>query len=429
MIVRRLTSQVKVTVYGRIGLPFRTPHKDYAMSSKTVVRSAFVVAVALPAVMGLLSGCGRAESSSPSAPPPAPPVTVTAAVSGEVKDWDEFTGRFEAIEHVELKPRVSGYIERVAFNEGSEVRKGELLFAIDPRPYQATLDHAKADLALAKTRSELAGSESQRAQRLLAQHAISQEEHDQRVSEESQAGASIAAAQAAVETARLDLEFTRVTSPIDGRVSRAIVTTGNYVTAGSTTLTSVVSLNPIYVSFDGDEQRYLRYQQKAIGAGHGAANVEVGLEGEDGFPHNGHVNFVDNAMDATTGTIHLRAVLDNADRRFVPGLMARVRLPGSADYSAVLVPDVAVGTDQDKRFVLVVSQDGTVEYRPVELGSISAGLRVVHDGLRAGERVIVSGQARARPGSKVSPQEQQPAAAAAAAAGSDRSVAKAATTG
>ncbi len=396
------------------------------MSSNTVIRAS-ALAGSL-AILGslLLSGCGRAESSSPAAPAPAPPVTVASAVAGQVKDWDEFTGRFEAIQHVELRPRVSGYIERVAFTEGSEVHKGELLFAIDPRPYQATLDHAQAELALAKTRAQLAASESARAQRLLTAHAISQEEHDQRVSDESQAGASIAAAQAAVETARLDLEFTRVTSPIDGRVSRAIVTAGNYVTAGTTQLTSVVSLNPIYVSFDGDEQRYLRYQQKSIVAGRDASGVEVGLEGEAGFPHQGHIDFVDNAMDATTGTIHLRAVLDNADRRFVPGLMARVRLPGSADYQAVLVPDVAVGTDQDKRFVLVVAADGTVEYRPVELGAISQGLRVVHDGLKPGERVIVSGQARARPGSKVSAQEQPSTAAS---AGSDRAVAAPASAG
>jgi RND family efflux transporter MFP subunit len=381
------------------------------MSSNTVIRaSSFAGALAILSC-SFLSGCGRAESGSPAPPTPAPPVTVASAVAGQVKDWDEFTGRFEAVQHVELRPRVSGYIERVAFTEGSEVHKGQLLFAIDPRPYQATLDHAQAELALAKTRAQLAASESARAQRLLAAHAISQEEHDQRVSEESQAGASIAAAQAAVETAQLDLGFTRVASPIDGRVSRAIVTAGNYVTAGSTLLTSVVSLDPIYVSFDGDEQRYLRYQQKAIGAGSQSTGVEVGLEGESGFPHHGRVDFVDNAMDVATGTIHLRAVLDNGDRRFVPGLMARVRLPGSADYSAVLVPDVAVGTDQDKRFVLVVAADGTVEYRPVELGSISQGLRVVRDGLKPGEHVIVSGQARARPGSKVSPQEQQPAAA------------------
>jgi RND family efflux transporter MFP subunit len=346
----------------------------------------------------------------------APPVTVSAAIAGKVKDWDEFTGRFEAIEHVDLRPRVSGYIERVAFAQGSEVHKGDLLFAIDARPYQATLEQAEAQLNLARTRSQLAAIESARAQRLLAAHAISQEEDDQRVSEETQSGANIAAAQAAVDTARLNLEFTRVTSPIDGRVSRAIVTSGNYVTAGETILTSVVSLDPIYVSFDGDEQRYLRYQQRAIVAGHDAATVQVALEGEADFPHAGRVTFVDNAVDPATGTIHLRAVLENSDRRFVPGLMARVRMPGSPDYAAVLVPDAAVATDQDRRYVLVVGADGTVEYRPIEPGALNHdGLRVVRAGLNVGERVIVSGLARARPGSKVTPQEA-PAATAVATA-------------
>jgi RND family efflux transporter MFP subunit len=386
-----------------------------AVKSSNISISRIGLALAIPLLLINLNGCGRAESSAaPSAAPP-PPVTVASAVAGKVKDWDEFTGRFEAIQHVELRPRVSGYVERVAFVEGSEVRKGDLLFAIDPRPYQATLEHAQAELTLARTRSDLAASQSARARRLLAAHAISQEEHDERVSEESQAGANIAAAQAAVDTARLNLEFTRVTSPIDGRVSRAIVTAGNYVSAGETTLTSVVSLNPIYVSFDGDEQRYLHFQQKAIGAGHDPTGVQVGIEGESGFPHNGRVNFVDNAVDPATGTIHLRAVLDNSDRRLVPGLMARVRLPGSADYAAVLVPDDAVATDQDRRYVLVVGADGTVEYRPVELGAISDGLRVVRGGLKVGEHVIVSGLARARPGSKVTPQETQVPASAAVA--------------
>jgi RND family efflux transporter MFP subunit len=372
------------------------------------------MAAALSILLLTLNGCGRAESSGVTAAPPAPPVSVASAIAGKVKDWDEFTGRFEAIQHVELRPRVSGYIERVAFVEGSEVHKGDLLFAIDPRPYQATLEHAQAELALAKARSALAVSESARAQRLLTAHAISQEEHDQRVSEVSQATANVAAAQAAVDTAQLNLEFTRVTSPIDGRVSRAIVTAGNYVTAGETTLTSVVSLDPIYVAFDGDEQRYLHFLQSAIGAGHDPTGVQVGLDGESGFPHHGRVNFVDNAVDPATGTIHLRAVLDNSDRRLVPGLMARVRLPGSADYTAVLVPDAAVATDQDRRYVLVVGADGTVEYRSVELGEVSDGLRVVRNGLKAGERVIVAGLARARPGSKVTPQDAPASAAAAA---------------
>jgi RND family efflux transporter MFP subunit len=372
------------------------------------------VVAALSVLLFGLYGCGRAQSSGLPAAVPAPPVTVAAAVAGKVKDWDEFTGRFEAIQHVQLRPRVSGYVERVAFVEGSEVHRGELLFAIDPRPYQATLEHAQAELALAKARSELAVSQSARAQRLLTAHAISQEEHDQRVSEVSQATANVAAAQAALDTARLNLEFTRVTSPIDGRVSRAIVTAGNYVTAGETTLTSVVSLDPIYVSFDGDEQRYLHYQQRAIGAGHDPTGVQVGLDGESGFPHQGRVDFVDNAVDPATGTIHLRAVLENSDRRLVPGLMARVRLPGSADYAAVLVPDAAVATDQDRRYVLVVGGDGTVEYRSVELGAVSDGLRVVRSGVKVGERVIISGLARARPGSKVTPQESPAAAATAA---------------
>jgi RND family efflux transporter MFP subunit len=388
--------------------------KEEAMSS-TISTPKIGLAAALSILSVALNGCGRAESgSAPTAAPP-PAVTVASAVSGKIKDWDEFTGRVEAIQHVELRSRVSGYVERVAFLEGSEVHKGDLLFAIDPRPYQATLEHAQAELALAKARSELAVSQSARAQRLLAAHAISQEEHDQRVSEVSQATANIAAEQAALDTARLNLEFTRVTSPIDGRVSRAIVTAGNYVTAGETTLTSVVSLDPIYVSFDGDEQRYLHFQQKAIGASHDPTGVQVGLDGETGFPHNGRVNFVDNAVDPATGTIHLRAVLDNSDRRLVPGLMARVRLPGSADYAAVLVPDAAVATDQDRRYVLVVGADGTVEYRAVDLGALSDGLRVVRSGLKIGEHVIVSGLARARPGSKVTPQEG-PAPASAAAA-------------
>lgn len=375
------------------------------MISNIFVRQAQIVAMALLCITGL-NACGRAQSGSPPGAPQAPPVTVATATTGEVRDWDDFTGRFEAVEHVELRPRVSGYIERVAFTQGSEVHKGDLLFAIDPRPYAAELKRVEGELSRAQAQSELAASVSARAQRLLAAHAISQEEHDQRLSEQNQSTANLAASQAAVETARLNMEFTRVTSPINGRVSRAQVTAGNYVTAGSTSLTTVVSLDPIYVSFDGDEQSYLRYQQNAIGAAGDAATVQIGLANETGYPHQGRINFVDNALDASTGTIHLRALLDNHDRRYVPGLLARVRLPGSEHYQAVLIPDAAVGTDQDRRYVLVVGSDGTVEYRPVELGAISDDRRVVRSGLKAGERVVVSGLARARPGSKVTPQEQ-----------------------
>jgi RND family efflux transporter MFP subunit len=395
------------------------------MPTTVSIQKATIAALAILSIL-TLAACSRAQSGSPPAAPPAPPVTVATATTGDIRDWDDFTGRFEAVEHVELRPRVSGYIERVAFTQGSEVHKGDLLFAIDPRPYAAELKRVEGELARAQSQSELAASVSARAQRLLTQHAISQEEHDQRLSEQSQSTANLAASQAAVETARLNLEFTRVTAPISGRVSRAQVTAGNYVTAGATSLTTVVSLDPIYVSFDGDEQSYLRYQQNAIGAAGDASTVQIGLANESGYPHQGRIDFVDNALDASTGTIHLRALLDNHDRRYVPGLLARVRLPGSEHYQAVLIPDAAVGTDQDRRYVLVVAGDGTVEYRPVELGAISEERRVVRSGLTAGERVIVSGLARARPGSKVTPQEQHADTASPASTGNSDKLASAA---
>jgi RND family efflux transporter MFP subunit len=359
------------------------------------------------------AACSRAESKQPTPPPPAPAVTVATADAGDITDFDDFTGRFEAVEKVELRPRVSGYIDEVRFVEGKEVKKGDVLFVIDQRPYKIELQRAQSELARIKSQASLALSESERAERLLASKAISQEERDQRVSQNSQALSDISAAQAAVDAAKLNLEFTQVTSPIAGRVSRAIVTAGNYVTAGSNVLTSVVSLDPIYVSFDGDEQSFLKYQNRVAGAGFGGGAaagaapgpVFVGLANEDGFPHQGKLNFLDNALDPQTGTIHVRALLDNHDRRFTPGLFARVRLPGSDHYQATLVPDAAVATDQDRRYVLVVGKDDTVEYRAVELGATQDNQRVVRAGLKPGERVVVSGLQRARPGSKVSPQE------------------------
>lgn len=371
------------------------------------------------------AACSRAESKQASLPPPAPAVTVATADAGNVTDFDDFTGRFEAVSRVELRPRVSGYIDEVRFVEGKEVNKGEVLFVIDQRPYRIELQRAQSELARIKSQAALALSESQRAEKLLASRAISQEERDQRVSQNSQALSDIASAQAAVDAAKLNLEFTQVTSPIAGRVSRAVVTAGNYVTAGSNVLTSVVSLDPIYVSFDGDEQSFLKYQNRVSGAGFGAGAVNgaapgpvfVGLANEDGFPHQGKLNFLDNALDPTTGTIHVRALLDNHDRRFTPGLFARVRLPGSEGYQATLVPDAAVATDQDRRYVLVVGQDDTVEYRAVELGAMQDDRRIVRTGLKPGERVVVSGLQRARPGSKVSPQEAPEPATAKAGSG------------
>lgn len=350
-------------------------------------------------------------ADGPPPPPPPPAVTVATVPEREVTDWDEFTGRFEAVDAVEIRPRVSGYIQRVLFAEGREVRKGEVLFEIDPRPYQAELARAEAQLEQARTGAELAAREVERARKLVEVQAISREEFDSRVSAEAQGGASIRAAEAAVRSARLNLEWTRVRSPIAGRVSRAEVTTGNLVQAGpptATLLTTVVSLDPIYVVFEGDEQSYLKYAALARSGGRPSTHearspVFVGLADEDGYPHQGYLDFMDNQLNPQTGTIRARAVLSNADRRFTPGLFARVKLVGHDRYRASLVLDRSIGTDQDKKFVLVLNSDSTVAYRNVALGPLVDGLRVVTKGLEPGERIVINGLQRVRPQMKVTP--------------------------
>jgi RND family efflux transporter MFP subunit len=368
--------------------------------------------VSLLAVAGMaltLSACARNEAAESRAAPPAPQVTVAPALSRKVTEYDEFTGRFEAVERVEIRPRVSGYVSSVNFKEGSEVKKGDVLFVIDPRPYQAERDRAAAGLAQARSQLALARSERERAIKLLAQHALSQEEYDTRTAGSEQAQANVEAARAALDSAALNLEFTRVTAPISGRISRALVTAGNFVTNGQTPLTTLVSLDPIYVTFDGDEQEYLRVIRLArAAAGPGQREVRdpvhVGLANESGFPHEGVMVFVDNALDPATGTIRSRALLDNGDRTFTPGLFARVKLQGSSQHEAVLINDSAVGTDQTVRYVLVVDKSNKVEFRPVQLGPVIDGLRVVQSGLSAGEVIVVNGLQRVRPGAQVQPQ-------------------------
>jgi RND family efflux transporter MFP subunit len=336
----------------------------------------------------------------------------------DVKEWDEFTGRLEAVDAVEIKPRVSGYIQRVTFPEGKEVHKGEILFEIDPRPYQADLDRAQAQLEQARTGKDLATREVERARKLVDAQAISREEFDSRTSAESQGVAEVRAAEAAVETAKLNLGWTKVRSPIAGRVSNAMVTQGNLVQSGSdpTLLTTVVSLDPIYVYFEGDEQTYLKYNQLARAGTRPSSRdvrnpIYMGLANEAGsFPHKGYVDFVDNRVNPQTGTIRARGVFSNKDRIFTPGLFAHLKLVGSGTYSAILVQDRAVGTDQDKKFVLVLKPDTTVEYRTVELGRTIEGLRVIDSGLKAGERVVVNGLQRVRPGMKVKATEEPMAA-------------------
>lgn len=330
--------------------------------------------------------------------PPAPEVSAAPVLVRQVSQWDEFSGRVEAVQSVELRPRVSGYIDKVNYTEGQEVKKGDVLFTIDARSYQAEYDRARAELARARTQATLARSESGRARRLAEQQAIAAETAEQRRAAAEQAGAAVQAAQAALDAARLNLEFTRVRAPIDGRAGRAMVTAGNLVTAGdsASVLTTLVSLDTVHVHFDADETTFLRYMQMAREGERPSGRdvalpVEVALSGEEGYPHEGKVDFLDNQVARSTGTIRVRALLDNHDRRFTPGLFARVRLLGSGQFDALLIDDRAVLTDQDRKYVYVVDRNNTAQRRDVDLGRRAEGLRIVKAGLAPGDRVIVDG--------------------------------------
>ena len=344
------------------------------------------------------SGCSK------DAPPmQAPQVTVAPAVERVVSDWDEFTGHFEAVNSVEVRPRVGGFLQRVGFTEGAIVHQGDVLFVIDQRPYEAEVARAEAVLAQARTRNQLAGMEVERAQKLVNSQAISREELDARTSGQAEGDAGVKGAEAAVRVARLNLEWTVVRAPISGRVGRAEITPGNVVQAGPpspTLLTTIVSIDPIYVYFDTDEQAYLKYMG-AQATGPKGRQVLIGLANETGFPHVGRLNFVDNRVDGASGTISARALLSNPNGLFTPGLFARVRLLGSQQHPAILVQDQAIGTDQDRKFVLVLKSDNSVEYRPVVTGRVVDGLRTVESGLKPGERVVINGLMRVRPGMKV----------------------------
>ena len=364
--------------------------------------------VGLLAAAGLagavLNGCADANSKDEPAAAAAqagPPVSAAIVVEKPVAETQEFSGRLEAVEIVEIRPRVSGYITAVNFKPGAEVKKGDVLFVIDPRPYQAEADRAGAAASAARAKADLARLELQRAERLLADKAIAQREFDERASVQKELDAGARAAAAQSEAARLNLSYTRITAPIDGRVSKAEITLGNLVDA-SAVLTSVVSLDRIYASFDGDEQTYLRVGSRAQRSQ--PATVKVGLTGEEGFPHEGKLEFVDNQLDANTGSVRMRATLANPDRALAPGLFARVQIGSGAANKAVLINDRAVGTDQSRKYVVVVGADSKAEYRPVTLGPVVDGLRVVRTGLKPGEKIVVNGLQRVRPGSPVTAQ-------------------------
>jgi RND family efflux transporter MFP subunit len=362
----------------------------------------------------LLLGATLAACGGPPAPeaPPPPQVSVATVVERDITEWDEYTGRLEAVNTVEIRPQVSGVLQQVAFTEGKEVRQGQLLFQIDPRPFQAELSRAEAEAERSRTAAELAGTDLARSERLLGTRAISQEEHEQRVAASRSATAAVRAAEAAVEIAKLQLAYTRITSPIDGRIGRAEVTPGNLVAGGqgsaATRLATVVSMQPMYAYFEAAEHDYLKYIDMARSGerplsrdARNPVRMAVGTETE--FVHEGYMDFVDNRVQAGTGTLLGRAVFPNPDRHLTPGMFVRVRLIASAPYKGLLINDRAISTDQDRRFVLVVGEGDTLEYRAVITGPVVDGLRVVREGLSAGDRIVVNGLQRVRPGVQIVP--------------------------
>eukprot|EP01034_Spumella_vulgaris_P038875 gene38875-48005_t len=360
--------------------------------------AAAMVVAGLAAVS--LAGCDTANGKTAEAPAAGgPPISAAAVVEKNITETQEFSGRLEAIERVEIRSRVSGFITAVNFKPGSEVKKGDVLFQIDARPYQAELSRAEAAANSARAKADLAKLELARAEKLLADKAIAQREYDEKSSSLKELDANARAATAQAEAARLNVAYTQVTSPINGRVSKAEITLGNLVDA-SAVLTSVVSLEKIYASFDGDEDTFLRV---GTAANKGQpVTVKVGLANETGFPHEGKLEFVDNQLDPRSGSVRMRATFANADNALVPGLFARVQLEGAgAGKPALLINDRAVGTDQNRKFVFVVGADSKAEYRPVTLGPQIDGLRVVRDGLKPGEKIVVNGLQRVRPGAPV----------------------------
>ncbi len=373
-----------------------------------VVLSVAVIAVGAVAFWATHaeSSAAAAAQSAPAAPPPVP-VSVAAVIEKSVTEWDEFSGRIQAIDSVEVRPQVSGIITAVHFDEGQLVKKGDLLFTIDPRPFQADLAHAQAALAGAQAKLDLAHINLNRKQELIKTNAIAQSELDQSNDDVLEADANVKAEQAAVQTAQINLDYTSITAPVTGRVSRAEITVGNFVSTGSTppVLTSVVSVNPVFVEFEVDEQTFLKYAANGAAGNTGIDRIPVsmGLANEDGYPHQGHLKSIDNRLDTTSGTIRVRAIFDNPNGELTPGLYAKVRTGGAAAAPAILIDDRAIGTDQDKQFVMVVDADNKANYRAVTLGPIVDGLRVIRSGLQKDEKIVVNGLQRVRPNSIVAP--------------------------
>ncbi len=369
-----------------------------------------------------MGGCTNRISTATSAPPPR--VIVSKPVVGEVTDYFEFPGRTEAVSEVQIRARVTGYITKVNFEDGQAVKRGQMLFEIDPRPYKAILDRLKGELTRLEAVREKAQADLARSKRLLPSGAVSADEYEQHIAQMKIARASIDSAKAAVVEAELNLEFTKIISPIDGRVSSARIREGNLVQPGSgdsAILTTVVTTDPIYVYFNVDEQAVLKYQELAFRTSQMLhpqrlrdmkLPVEIGLADEEGYPHKGVLNFADNKIDRGTGTIRVRGVFENTKEYLTPGLFARVRIPFGNPHKALLIVERAISRDQRQKYVLTVNKDNIVERRLVKVGPLRNGLRVIESGIGADDRVIVVGLLRARPGSVVDPQpaEKQGAA-------------------
>lgn len=364
---------------------------------KKILFGSSALAVAVASAIWL--GSPSTHAAEPAKAMPTPEVTVAQVLLRPVSDSNTFTGRIQAVDSIQVRPRVSGYIDSVHFREGAVVKKGDLLFTIDPRPYRAETDRLSANLAQAKAEAKNADANAARGSKLVQQHAVSQEEADRLDTAAASARAQVASVQAALDNARLNLSFTEVRAPVDGKVSNAQITAGNLVTP-SDTLTSVVTTDPMYVYFDVDEQSFLKLDRLRRQNGH-APEVDMGLADEQGYPHAGKIDFVDNQVKAGAGTIRLRAVFPNADGAFTAGLFARVELRSGAAQPRALIDDKAVGTDLGNKFVYVVGKDKKVEYRRVSTGALVDGLRVVDSGLNAEDVVIVNGLQHVRPGVEV----------------------------
>ena len=365
-------------------------------------------------IFAFLTACKQSDSDKQAqkSQPPPPQVTVANPLVKDVTDWDEFTGRLYAVESVDVRPRVSGYLQSINFTEGSIVNKGDLLYVIDPRPYQAILDQTKADLRRAEASVDLAENDLARAERLFKSHTISQEEMDARSTQKREALATLEAARANVTSARLNVEFTHIKAPITGRISRTHVTEGNLVTGGdfeSTLLTTIVSLDPIYVYFTADEQHVLHYIRMDMAGTRKSSRVKpnpvkLKLADEEDYMHEGHMDFVDNQIDLATGTMRARAIVDNPDYILVPGMFADVSLRGEGPYETLLIPDSAINVDQTIRFVYVIDENNTVKRQQIKTGEIHYGLRAVRSGLNKEDKVIINGIQRVRAGMQVTPE-------------------------